>query len=378
LRAHLGKFSCFAVLLTACAGAAAAEERVSMPFACQADGGRVKLSPSPFKSYPIVGTHEQRDFTACARARPKSCRNLELHRFKIDCGGATVDWLSVAAALGPWMDKRNPVRGGRMQIEVGPRYYGPPMPCRVRMPYGPPGFYRPTVLMWPCPDGPSPYRQLVSLPAGFAPVPKDLVRFTAAPDPVAQIESTSPPALLAKAEPKATPRVARVLGSNANSANAKTEQGPATKLATSEDEITGAIPAPSGRTSASARKNLIGAVGLGFAALLLFGTAFLLSRRRSKALLAVEMGHERVDQLSTGRPAQEEWLPSTLGEALAVLVANPETDSEWLKEIVKTLRRRWHPDHALDEEDRRARERKLKQINVAWDIVCGKRAARQT
>ena len=31
---------------------------------------------------------------------------------------------------------------------------------------------------------------------------------------------------------------------------------------------------------------------------------------------------------------------------------------------------RCHPDHAIDEEDRLLRERRLKQINVAWEITC--------
>jgi hypothetical protein len=88
--------------------------------------------------------------------------------------------------------------------------------------------------------------------------------------------------------------------------------------------------------------------------------------------LAVPPNHEPIEV----RPARDEWLPSTLGEALTVLVANPETDRELLKELVKELRRRWHPDHALNEDDRRMREGKLKQINVAWDIVCGKRRGR--
>jgi hypothetical protein len=74
-------------------------------------------------------------------------------------------------------------------------------------------------------------------------------------------------------------------------------------------------------------------------------------------------------------PSQSEWLPSTLSEAFEVLGASPETGLDVLKAIVKSLRRTWHPDFASHEDDRRVRERKLKQVNVAWDIVSGKRRA---
>jgi DnaJ-class molecular chaperone len=46
-----------------------------------------------------------------------------------------------------------------------------------------------------------------------------------------------------------------------------------------------------------------------------------------------------------------------------------------LKKIVKTLRQNWHPDRATREEERLMRERRLKQINVAWDIIRGKQAS---
>ena len=48
-----------------------------------------------------------------------------------------------------------------------------------------------------------------------------------------------------------------------------------------------------------------------------------------------------------------------------------------LKAIVRSLRRTWHPDLAAHEDERRVRERKLKQVNVAWDIVSGKRRVRK-
>jgi DnaJ-class molecular chaperone len=58
-----------------------------------------------------------------------------------------------------------------------------------------------------------------------------------------------------------------------------------------------------------------------------------------------------------------------------VLGASPETTEHMLKKIVKNLRQNWHPDLAGREEERRTRGLKLKQINVAWDIICGKRAS---
>jgi hypothetical protein len=379
------------LLLAGFAEAAAAEEHLVMPFACRADGGRVLLSPGPPQSYRIVGAHERRDFTACASKRSGRCRSFELHRFDLDCGGAKVDWLSVVAALAPWTDRPNPIRAGKMQIDLGPRAYGrAPMPCVVPVPYGPyrrygpPGFYGPRVMVWPCPGGP---RRLVNLPAGFAPIPTSLVDFVNAPGQFAETAGGAQSAAPAQASKEHNSRAKPT--QLAGSGDAKTSKSePAAALAPAESEATGSISASSSKTPQSARQNLIGAVGFGLAALLLFGTAFILSRRRPRAVqLAVPPSQEPVESGTLLRPHPrtssaerldgDEWLPSTLGEALIVLCANSETERDVLKELVKSLRRRWHPDHALDEEDRSDRERKLKQINVAWDIICGKRRLRR-
>jgi hypothetical protein len=79
--------------------------------------------------------------------------------------------------------------------------------------------------------------------------------------------------------------------------------------------------------------------------------------------------------VSATRPRlwDEDWLPVTMTEALDVLGVDPDASRVIMKSTVTRLRRALHPDHALDEEDRRLRERRLKQINVAWDIVSGKR-----
>jgi hypothetical protein len=39
------------------------------------------------------------------------------------------------------------------------------------------------------------------------------------------------------------------------------------------------------------------------------------------------------------------------------------------------LRMNWHPDHARDDEDRAAREARIKAINIALDLINGKRVA---
>ena len=64
---------------------------------------------------------------------------------------------------------------------------------------------------------------------------------------------------------------------------------------------------------------------------------------------------------------------ATLKEAYEALGANPTTSSKILKKLVDALRATWHPDLAQDEDDRRAREERIKQINVAWDLIADRR-----
>ena len=71
-----------------------------------------------------------------------------------------------------------------------------------------------------------------------------------------------------------------------------------------------------------------------------------------------------------GRP-----VPTTRDEALAVLGVNAEASDKVIKKIVDAMRQNWHPDLARDDTDRRAREERMKQINIAWDILRPKRQA---
>ena len=70
-------------------------------------------------------------------------------------------------------------------------------------------------------------------------------------------------------------------------------------------------------------------------------------------------------------PAALEVITTRL-EAYAFLGVNANSSDIVLKKAVNALRECWHPDLATNEEDRRLREIRIKQINVAWDLITGK------
>ncbi len=90
---------------------------------------------------------------------------------------------------------------------------------------------------------------------------------------------------------------------------------------------------------------------------------------------------ERVRRIAEGAAAslsgsrEAVAMPRTLSEAYAILGVNSDASDGILKKIVDALRMTWHPDHAKDEDDRRLREARIKQINVAWELIEGKRHA---
>lgn len=68
----------------------------------------------------------------------------------------------------------------------------------------------------------------------------------------------------------------------------------------------------------------------------------------------------------------EGTMPATRSEAYAVLGVNPDVSEGVLKRIVDALRMSWHPDHARDEDDRCLREARIRQINIAWELINAK------
>ena len=75
-----------------------------------------------------------------------------------------------------------------------------------------------------------------------------------------------------------------------------------------------------------------------------------------------------------GETIEPEFLPRSLKDAHRVLNVNSATPRAVVEKLVLCLRQAWHPDHGSSGE-RPLRTMKLQQINAAWDIVNGKRAA---
>lgn len=89
----------------------------------------------------------------------------------------------------------------------------------------------------------------------------------------------------------------------------------------------------------------------------------ILDLERVRTLARIE--HQRALEVAGGAART----PATLDEACAYLGVNPRAGEAVIKKVVDALRQNWHPDLALDEADRRARDERIKRINAAWDLI---------
>jgi hypothetical protein len=78
---------------------------------------------------------------------------------------------------------------------------------------------------------------------------------------------------------------------------------------------------------------------------------------------------------AAGKGEDDLPVPTSYEQALQALGVNADATVDAIKKVVDGLRRSWHPDHARSEPDRAYRERRLRQINVAWDLVTQRRSA---
>ncbi|MGZ5851476.1 MAG: hypothetical protein ACXWJH_02750 [Hyphomicrobium sp.] len=466
-------------------GFAEARERLVMPFDCDLDGGRIRLSPTASKSYPIIGTRDQEAITTCRPPLASGCRTLMVHRFVISCGGVGVAWMRVVAAIGHTGASRAWVDDGRLNIVLPARsaqgpgegcYDGPPGRGRDRL-------ERRVVFMQDC----LPWRRRLAdvdhvvLPEGFAPIGEfgarlqlvsadvaysvDEARLDAGEDTAL---ATGPgETLLAKADPQVliepadasygAPRGATMAGDDwvtvvrderdygvsppqpkstshfdpwtlffvalglmtvAGAARLRSSPAWPARVLASAPRLTRPF-----RRDASARvarrafsaPNLsnAGAAVSAFLAQTETAVAQLKGAGPLRDVLQSELKHlrerlrnvetgvregvspastgphyralvrelERIRRiaesaaasLSGGRPSIA--LPRTTSEAYDVLGVNADVSEGVLKKIVDALRMSWHPDHARDEEDRLVREERIRQINIAWDLITAKREA---
>jgi DnaJ-domain-containing protein 1 len=381
LRAKLTRILCGLALGAALTGPAMAEEQLVMPFACRVAGGQVSLAPSAPQAYRIYGHPEHRPLTTCSPYDPSKCHNWAVHRFDLDCGGVRTSWHSVVAALSPILAES----------------VGAPGDAYDERAYAPQG-------------GARPYRpgRRIAFPRGFAPNPMNVARFEQTapatadiPPPPKKPESTVSSQV---AETAPEPEAAPSSSSDDAEATGKTEVAQKAveppqhhalqiEIESPNDQATGSLPKPH---ESSLWQGASMVFTLTLAALFALSATLFLGRRRtqtmpvpaaraslartSDAVRESAADHQKAaDQQQEEAPAtrlrlwDEDWLPATTSEALDVLGVEPQASRDKIKSTVTRLRRALHPDYALDEEDRRLRERRLKQINVAWEIVSGKR-----
>lgn len=66
-------------------------------------------------------------------------------------------------------------------------------------------------------------------------------------------------------------------------------------------------------------------------------------------------------------------MPASARQAYEVLGINANVTDATLKKILDALRMSWHPDLAGDDDDRRLREERIKQINIAGELIAAER-----
>ena len=150
-----------------CTVTPAGAELLVMPYSCSMIGGRPQLTPSDQQGHRILTRREDKSFTACSHANPGLCRTFNLHRFTMDCGGAEVPFVALAAASLPGSGTQARLENGRLLMRMPQSWnMAPDDPC-ARGPGGDP-YGR---LSRYCADR-NAFSQppLVELPTGFAPM----------------------------------------------------------------------------------------------------------------------------------------------------------------------------------------------------------------
>ncbi len=455
--------------------AAEAGERLVMPFDCGVEGGEVRLNPSVEKSYRIVGSRDEQTVTTCAKSASTSCRTVMVHKFAVSCGGASVPWVEIAAAIRSADANRAWLEGGQLNLVMPVRSLPDVASACLHKPTtGGSGLARRVVLGGNC----LPWRRRAAfehlvLPSGFAPVGELGARLmvgAVADDAALNLDTADALALepqpllvsLTEAEmvvTKADPAAVLEPRGQAETFEAALEPDAAddwiTVVHSGPEFATAAgigvpmdarpwawllvvasagivvlllmmrfVPPALARRSAQATSRALAKGDLSLANASV-AVAALLQQTESAArglkgagplreVLEGELGQVRIRLANIERSTAQGdvdaektalqyralvreleryrrivdsavasltgskkgvALPRTASEAYEVLGVNAEVSAGVLKKIVDALRMSWHPDHARDAEDRMLREDRIRQINIAWDLISANREA---
>ena len=78
---------------------------------------------------------------------------------------------------------------------------------------------------------------------------------------------------------------------------------------------------------------------------------------------------------AAGAADEADQTPRSLEQAYKVLNVRPGASKEVMKKAVEALRLNWHPDRVSDPAERERCTVKIQNVNAAWDLITGRRAA---
>lgn len=392
-------------------GAAKADELV-MPYACTVRGGAVTLSPALPTSYAIHGHRDEQAFHDCgARGDPVSCSTMLVHRFSIACAGGLATWEQVAdagAAAGAAVPHGLP-RGfapisqlqGRIVLPALARFepHKDTVSSEVlnadsvvfhrggsTAPGGAPGPWTTVVKAEMRPDVTGMAFRVAAvvsvLLASFCAAGLYLARRPAAGfDPGWILPARRVKALF----------VQRMQAFAASLPWRRSSKGQRTadhallnalSIATARFAEAELMVAGLARTLA-VREVLQGELNVvrGRLEVLAQGGVRQPQQKSAAQVRLVLRELDRIVRMAqgaardTGRrhgtqgPSSSVTMPGSLEEAYQILGLNGDAAPNVAKKLVDALRMTWHPDFARDEEDRRVREARMKQINAAWELI---------
>lgn len=380
-------------------------EHLVMPYACKIVRGQPELSPSSAASYKIVGPRDERPFVSCPATAHGVCETLMIHKFTIGCDGQRMSWAKVAST-------------GRAQ--------------GVTLPEGLPAGYAPVSTFSGRFVFPALTRERAGLVQGAGVVkvataelsPEGIVdasfqdaSFESAgggqPSWVTTVSANIVPAGSGDAV-RVTLALAGILAGLALACflvagrryvalwlrtiawlRKEYEEWNKSAERTKGDDRSGEFANLFARLNEA--ESLVASLAPGLIMRGVLSTELAQIRERAanadrqknrsstnavsgwlRALLrdidrVVRMAEGARQPADLGRAAAD--IPRSAAEAYSVLGLNADVLPAVAKKLVDALRQTWHPDFARNEDDRRRREDRMKQINAAWELIKDQRAA---